>query len=784
MLLIAVALAVPAILKTVDHFKKNSNEEYINRCEALLAEKDYSNTGKLASKLLEDPELTSEQKIKIDRIIARVIHDSEVPLRKHSLPRLQAFHKYFEESIPEKRPLTLDEHLMLADVFEWENKSQNAINHIDAALDMGGGDEIALLKRKLDLLPRTGRDIREQYDQNLSQLMKRNDLSETDLVWTLDLKTEELFKAGEFTQAVDLIGKTLPRIKEEKNHLALAYSLALGQFYQNQSDLAEPTLRTILKQLPSRDELGAKVMLLLGRICVNDRPEEAEEYFDTLISQYPHTPYHLAGLTGKGQACAFMFRFSDAMSAYRSAFDLLNEIGPNKLIDLNQINQSLCKTAERLTQNDHLAESLTFAKLEFDHLNPDDEQAQSDLLIRMGTWHRQLAQLLSDRLERVASPTLAASLREQIKDNYRLAGFYLRMLSKSSMILDRQSAQILWQSASCYEKAGLPNESRSILELFVKKWPNDAMIPEVLFRLAKIYQNSNDFLAAAENYKTLIADYHRTPVGLQSPVALAECYFAMGSNYYPLAEATLREMVEDSSNQKLYTPESMEFRKAMFLLGKIYYYTGQYDRCVARLEEALERDSVNPASPEAIFLIAQSYRKISEENLKKISQTTDRAMKNSLALARQENLKRAKDLYLDAMDTLGKLPAPSDLEKNYLQLSYMFHADCLFDLGQYLQAIKAYEHVIDHYEKTSSALAGYMQIANSYQRLGQYGKIKAVLERMKWLMKQLPDNAFAAPGKPFSRKDWQEWIDWNYRSGLLDYQPEYLAKTPGDPANL
>jgi tetratricopeptide (TPR) repeat protein len=258
----------------------------------------------------------------------------------------------------------------------------------------------------------------------------------------------------------------------------------------------------------------------------------------------------------------------------------------------------------------------------------------------------------------------------------------------------------------------------------------------------------------------------------------------MGSDYYSLAETTLRDMVEDSSNLKLYTPESMEFRKAMFLLGKIYYYTGQYDRCVARLEEALERDSVNPASPEAVFLIAQSYRKISEENLKKISQTTDRTLKNSLALARQENLKRAKDLYLDAMDTLGKLPAPSNLEKNYLQQSYMFHADCLFDLGQYLQAIKAYEQVIDHYEKTSSALAGYMQIANSYQRLGQYGKIKAVLERMKWLMKQLPEDAFAAPGKPFSRKDWQEWIDWNYRSGLLDYQPEYLAKTPGDPANL
>jgi tetratricopeptide (TPR) repeat protein len=139
---------------------------------------------------------------------------------------------------------------------------------------------------------------------------------------------------------------------------------------------------------------------------------------------------------------------------------------------------------------------------------------------------------------------------------------------------------------------------------------------------------------------------------------------------------------------------------------------------------------------------------------------------------------------MDSIAALEKFPSRSDLENNYLQQAYVYRADCLFDLGQYLQAIKAYEQVIDHYEKTTFALASYVQIANAYQRLGQYGKIKAVLERMKWLVQQLPNEAFAKSGKPFSREDWQEWIDWNYRSGLLDYQPEYLAQTPENPANF
>jgi tetratricopeptide (TPR) repeat protein len=783
-LLIAVVLAATAAYRVLGNYKQNTTQEYITLSETLLAKEDYTNAGKLASKLLEDPELKPEQKAKLYGVLARVIHDTELPLKVHSEQRLQAFHKYFDQSILGKRPLTADEHLMLANVFEWENKCQVAIEHIDWAMDMGAGNQLDLIKRKLELLPRTGRDIDDLFEQTLSQLMSRTDLSEDDLVWSLGLKTERLFKEGEFTKAIDLISQTLPRIKEEKNHLSLAYSLALGQYYQNQPDLAEPTLRTILNQLPSRDELGAKVLLLLGRICLEDRPEEAESYFDTLISAFPHTPYQLAGLVGKAQCCAIMFRFTDSTLGYQHSFDLLDEIGPNHQISKNDINRSLEKASEYLSKNNHLTQAVSLAKLEFDHLDADDDQARSMMLIRLGTWHRQLAVQQSERLQRVGSQEIAENLKQQIKDNYRLSGDYLSKLSLSSVIMDRQAAQILWQAAACYEKAELPDESQRILELFVKKWPNDTLIPEALFKLAKIYQNKNDFLSAEVNYKTLIADFHRTPVGLQSPVALAECYFSMGSNYYSQAEEVLREMVEDTSNQKLYTPESMEFRKAMFLLGKVYYFTGQYDRCVARLEEALERDSGNRASAEAVFLIAQSYRKISEENFKKISQTNNRSLKNTLTLARQENLKRAKDLYMDSIASLEKFPSRSTLENNYLQQAYVYRADCLFDLGQYLQAIKAYEQVIDHYEKTSSALASYVQIANAYQRLGQYGKIKAVLERMKWLVQQLPNEAFAKSGKPFSREDWQEWIDWNYRSGLLDYQPEYLARTPGDPANF
>jgi len=178
-------------------------------------------------------------------------------------------------------------------------------------------------------------------------------------------------------------------------------------------------------------------------------------------------------------------------------------------------------------------------------------------------------------------------------------------------------------------------------------------------------------------------------------------------------------------------------------------------------------------------LIAQSYRKLSDKVQDLINQTSDKHLKAGLVDHRQENLRRAEDLYRQAILAFEKVSNLTPIEGTYLKLAYIYDADCLFALQDYDQAIKAYEKVIERFERTPLALDSYVQIVNAYQHMGQKGKIKAVLERMKWLLKQIPNEALGKPGSPFSRRDWEEWIDWNYRSGLIDMTPpSYLAQSP------
>jgi tetratricopeptide (TPR) repeat protein len=775
---LSIVLAGSVAYQILSSREQSNTADGVQLCETLLNNKQYTQMGQLAVKMLQESQLTDEQREKINLLLARMIYETEKPLQKHDPKRLEAFHRYMNDGVKD-RPLTSEEHSMMVDISCWENHYQNAVEHLQVLLDTEAPNRSALLKRKLELLPRTGHDVQVEYNETIDALLSEPNLTDHDLVWALDIKTESLFKAGEYQKAVDLISRVLPRIKDTNSQLQIQYSLALGEYSQGNLDMAEPTLRTILDRIDSRDELDAKVSLLLGNICLmDDRPEEAISFLKSLETNHPQTEYQVCALVKIGRAQAILEHFKDSKSSLILARNLLKEIGPNKLISMDDIQSEIEKIAEYLYAKNNFQEAVAYSDLQSTCIDPDDSRNQQAMLAKLGVWHQKAAEAKSEQLLRVRDPKYAASLKKQMILHYEKAADAYYNLSKTPGLLNRNSAQVLWQAATLYEKAENPEKSQTILEHFVEQWPNDPLLPEGLYRLARIYQQKNNLIPAEKYYLRLIHEFSRTPVGLKARVCLAESYFAMGPDHYQQAETLLKNMVDDSSQQELLTPESLEFRKAMFLLGKLYYHEGNFEHCVARLEEALERDPQNAAVPEARFLIAQSYRKIADELSKKITQIRDRVLKATLTRNWQENLNRSCDLYRQAISVLENIPHRTSLDENYLQLSYIYYADCLYDLGRYHEAVKAYENVIDHYEQSQVALASYVQIANAYQRLGQFGKIKAVLERMKWLMKQLPENSFAGPGEPFSRQDWQDWIEWNYRSGMLGSTTDFPAQNP------
>ncbi len=776
--LISMALAGTGIYHLMSNQKRSTIQECIKLCQTLAEAGDYPQAGKLAGQLLVDKSITEDQRKQIHGLLARMIHDAEAAEVVHNPKLLAGFHRHFSLAT-QNRGLTEQERLQLMDVYRWEGKYLLAMEQLQMVLDNDPPNRSALLKQKLELLPRIGGNIGEKYVQTLNEFLGRTDLSEENLVWAVDLKTELLLKQGQFEKAVRLIGQILPRVSKEQNKLRLQYSQALGHYTQDQLDEPEPKLRDILDRLTSREDLDAKVVLLLGNISLkNDRPEEANSFFDRVIFSHPHTDYHLAAIVGRARSQAILHRYIDSQTDFRTAFKLFDEIGHNPLVSREKILIAIDEISEQLAKDGQLTQALAFAYLQEQYMDLEDNRDNHRLLARIWTWNREIAEKIIERTGKVSSDALAEQLKKEAQDYYRKAGDYFLRLSTSRGLLDRNSAQVMLQAAKCYEKANLADKSRSVLEKFVNDWPyNNPDLPEAMFKLARMYQGHNQLSEAERYYQKLISEYARNPYGQRSLISLAECYFARGPKFFDRGEKILRDIVDDTSNQQQFKPDSIQFRAAMFLLGKLYHYKGQYEQSAARLEEALQRYPDDVSCPEARFLIAQSYRKIAEQTSEKISRTTDNVLKSKLTSDWKDNLIRAQEMYQEAMGTFEKIETRTRLEDTYLQLAYVYYADCLYALGQYEGAIKAYERVIDRYERTSIALDSYVQITNAYQRLGQQGKIKAVLERMKWLVQQLPDQAFRGTGKAFSRQDWLNWIDWNYRSGLLFLEDDrrYLA---------
>ncbi len=773
--ILGVLLIIGGIWKFVSYQSEHSVEHYITLCEeAYKAGKDVE-SAKLATILLSKYELKDEEKSKLYSLLSRILYHRERKAEKHKFTRLAKILECLNK-VQEIRELEAEEELILADVYEWSGRYKEAVNCLKSALDKGYPDKVGIIRRIIRLLPRTKTDYQFEYDEFLDKFLASQTLSDEDIVWVIGIKTERLFQKKKFKEAIKLIEDALKKVKDEKLRLRLKYSIALGKYYEEKFDLAEPELRRILDQIKTHCELEAKILLILGNICLRDaRPVEAIIFFNKIIKTYPLTEYHVSALLGKAEALVTLHRFKDAVRTYKECFRLLSQLGGGRLIDTDLLLRSLEQVSENLHSSGATDQAITFALLQLMWTEKDDAIRRNELYSRLALWNEELAENLSKRIVHIDRLDLIEKMRKQIHNHYREAGRYFLSLADSTGLTNKQSARALWQAITDYEKAEDIENTLRLLERFIHDWPKDNHISLALFKVANMYYTLNRFKSAERYFNQLISEYGRTPWALKARVLLAKTYISMGPNYYQLAEKALLNIVDDTSNQKLFTPESIEFREALFLLGRLYYYEGEYEKSVARLEEALERYKNAPEAAQAKFLMGQCYRKIAEYIRSRLANVDDRVLRTKLVGQWKLHLSYARDLYSSAIQSFESKEKLDNLDKVYKKLSYLYYADCLYDLGEHSLAIKAYETVIDKYPRDVVAISCYVQILNSYHRLGLWSKSKAILERMKWLLNQLPESAFR--GSLLSREDWNRWIEWNYKSGLLEYKsPQVFAQ--------
>ena len=184
---------------------------------------------------------------------------------------------------------------------------------------------------------------------------------------------------------------------------------------------------------------------------------------------------------------------------------------------------------------------------------------------------------------------------------------YLRLAQLR--VLDQEAmADAVWKAADAFDLAGLRRRTTEVLENFVHEQPTTMRTPMAILRLGQTCQAAGQFQQAIGWYEQNLTEFPRTPSAPACLVPLSECYEAVGRT--DLSEGTLLRIVKRRPDDPMtvITPAAIEYRDALFALGSLYARTQQFEKSIARYEEALERYPEDPRTGEATYLLADVYR--------------------------------------------------------------------------------------------------------------------------------------------------------------------------------
>jgi tetratricopeptide (TPR) repeat protein len=106
------------------------------------------------------------------------------------------------------------------------------------------------------------------------------------------------------------------------------------------------------------------------------------------------------------------------------------------------------------------------------------------------------------------------------------------------------------------------------------------------------------------------------------------------------------------------------------------------------------------------------------------------------------------------------------VDQLYLKLAHFYRGDCLYDLGDYAEAIRLYEAAAFRYQDDPSVLSAYVQIVNAYCALGRFSDAKTANERARWLLQRMPADAFVDGSFPVAKSYYEQWLKWASEAGM------------------
>jgi tetratricopeptide (TPR) repeat protein len=666
-------------------------------------------------------------------------------------------------------------HRRLADSDAALGRNDEAIEHYRQAIAMDPDHAISLYRKLIEL--QIGEHDVANADVSLDEYLRRPELTDAERAWALGQRAGILIDQRKFAEARKLLNDALRLDSDPENQGAFNYQLGYCAYVEGEPNDAERYLRLARDELRVRHPLDANAAYYLGRIY-QDRadPATATSFYEAVLESHPESPIAPLAKLGRG-VCRLMQNDVDA--GLSDLHDLT--------IEMQRHNASEDDKAEAL-DGLHMAEDIV--------VDRDDFQSGLEILALeqsldpkpLPGFYARLGRVYEKRADQIeetipdANPTDQIRRTEQVRDFRSQAGDAYIIYSRALTVQDDAGyADALWHGVDLYDRAGNLPAVISTLDLFVVERPSDRLAPDALLRLGEACQAAGLFDKAIDAYQRNALFYPNSLAASKSAVPLAQAYIAKGPNYYGKAEKTLLSVVE---NNPRIDPSAEEFRQSLHDLALLYYRTGRYEEAVARAQELTDRYPGDEQTPQMVFLMADSYRKSASLLDMKLASAQSAGTPGTpitaaaggepggaidlaeVVAAKRDRLAKARGLYDQAIELYRAKGAPTDLDKLDEKLAYFYRADCMYDLGNYEEAIKLYDSAAFSYQNDPSSVAAYVQIVNAYIALGKPDQAKAANNRAKWMLQHMPPEAFQDESFSMPKKYWDQWLQWTSNAGM------------------
>lgn len=752
LLIAAVAALYTGITRQAARYRPVSFEEHLERVADLREANALGRAATYIKYLLSQPDRPAAERGELYRLYAQIAFQAESSLTAHGIANTKAIISNLQQAREDGAALAALDWYALGEAFRWAGQWTESIEALGKALEAGMTPADSIRRKIVEMRLATTSPTDPKNVSDVMAVLSAADASPANFFWAADLTIDRLLSAGQADEALKLVKQAEKRVEDSTAQLSVKYLEALCLRAMGRPDEAEGLLRRIRDEWTTRDELWARTGWLLGRLQQeDDRPQMALALYDEVLRSFASGELKWACELGRAECLARLERFDAARDAFERVIEQRGAWDRSRYVTAGAVRSALIVIAERLRGAEAFEASNGYYRLGLKLTGPEAVAQRAHYTGQVAANCRSLGVRAREAKDaRVSAKWFAEAGR-------------LNLAQAEIETQERFQAEALEAAAENFDAAGQTDEMIRALTKLVARHPTNVRRSAGMFRLAQALEAQGRYAEAAASYQEIMTVYRRLPDALSSMVPLARCLIRQGGDKAQRGVAILTEIVDDLGPEEVFTPRATEYREALFTLAEFYTqadiarFPNRDELAISRLEDALALYPAATEAPKLLFLLGESYRRSAQRLRESLKKELDARTREESTLAADDRLRRAVESYERIVARLAGQDgsALSESEQLYLRSSYLYRADCLFDLGDFAAAADGYREAQWRYEADPSAVSAGVQLYHCFVRLGNANEAKMALARLGWLLKKLPESAFEARRGMSSKAYWE-----------------------------